>query len=830
MSQIVSYVEYTDAKGQKYYYNTSSKATSYKYPEDGVIFDQTGKVIRAPPGVKVAGQQSPAPAATPAQQQYQPAPAATPVQQQAQPTPAQTPAPVAAALQPEPLQPLALGPAPELSRLPDRLPEPDKAFHFGRLVSPTEPGPLLTSPSRDDFLQDQHSTDQLPAPIQEEEVHLAMTVDRSDPAYWIPSGRQAVTPEEAQNMEPVEEPVVHENYQTFEELERRQFNTLTGAFMSKRASSGSKLRLSGRTTEKEIPYIAKPYTAPEVLSLPLGLDMCITKQQLTGALNKYRMIDFAEEHFREHRKGGFVSAKPIPVDEITSYQDKKLKKPLLKSVPKEQKKLGAMLFELLLQCMGVSDSHKHGSALWTIIKTLQEHPDTLVDEFFFQLVKQTTQCNEKQALLKAWNLWIIIASLFPVTDDNYIYILAHLARETANSDSRIAVCASFCLFRFEARHFFGVPLDWHGDKRMVEDLPKQVDGGTACFSCLIYEIMWNQRKKYPHLPIPYVLYYIIEQLREKKALTTEGIFRIQGSKGIREGILEEVNTNMEAISRGDVHVLSDLLKIWLKELANPLVPVEKIDDFVKHAEENQFLAFMESLPQVYRNTLLYVIGFIQDVYSNFTSNQMEKSDLATIFGPCIVNPRRSAKKGHAQKVQQLTELSVAFVSKLIDEADPSQVYPLEPYYLSQDDKVPPPRKVVYCIPEPDNSPSLPPLVQDEPQYQAPQQHDVYQQGYTPEPVPSSMMMQAPTTPVPPPPVVPSQPVVPSLSSPPQAQAYVYMGDDLPQPDLDDFCDKKSKEKKAREREEEQEYLMRVKSDLFRESSDGSDLQPFGDED
>jgi hypothetical protein len=96
------------------------------------------------------------------------------------------------------------------------------------------------------------------------------------------------------------------------------------------------------------------------------------------------------------------------------------------------------------------------------------------------------------------------------------------------------------------------------------------------------------------------------------------------------------------LGAGIVHTIATFLRIWLRDLSNPLVPVELIPTFETMAEMNGFLGFVEKLTQVHQFNLTYLIGFLQDVALNEPTNDFDKSDVAVIFGPCIAKPENEA--------------------------------------------------------------------------------------------------------------------------------------------------------------------------------------------
>jgi hypothetical protein len=239
--------------------------------------------------------------------------------------------------------------------------------------------------------------------------------------------------------------------------------------------------------------------------------------------------------------------------------------------------------------------------------------------------------------------------------------------------------ATFVFMRFCARHYVGRPLD---SRRPLETIPSEVNRCTNTFGVLLYEIMWSQQAAFPRLPVPYVLHYIVTKLRERNGLRTQQLLSISGNAGVISSIRGEVNDDLAAIDRGDVGVLAALLKLWLSELPNPVVPLEMADQFIAMCEQSKSLSFCEKMPQVHQLTLVYLVGFARELAANEQYNGMEKSDIAMVFGNLVVNlaaPHESRKDPF--KLRKVTELSAAFFLRLMEVKDTPGIYPLDPTYL-----------------------------------------------------------------------------------------------------------------------------------------------------
>jgi hypothetical protein len=468
------------------------------------------------------------------------------------------------------------------------------------------------------------------------------------------------------------------------------------------STDGSKA--AGAPAAKAVPLIARTFSAQEILYLAFDLPPTFQKMQLLEALGKWRIEDFAQSSFRKHRRGTRVQHKFVPVENLTSFSTQPLKKPLLLAVPKALKTVGAQIFEFILEYSGVRPTQRaQGSIVRHIMHILRTGDPILVDEFFFQCIKQTINNRNLEILLRTWEIFLIGLTVFPATDVHYPWIRAHLATCTTDSDTRLACVATFAYIRLQTRHYIGVPLDYSANKSYLEQIPTEITGGTQAFGVSLYELMWCQKPSYPRLPIPLVLHRIVTLLQERNVFHTEDVFRIAGNENLIREILADVNRDLGVLARGDVHVLASLLKIWLKELPNPLVPVELLLSFQELAQQNKFLAFVERLPPVHQHTLTYVTGFLQEVVQHQDSTGLDKSDVATMFGPCFVNPARIAKK-NPELVQSLTELSVAFCRRLLEARDASIIYPLNPAYLPSAAAPTRPKKDAEPAAEPQASP------------------------------------------------------------------------------------------------------------------------------
>ncbi|XP_039634947.1 rho GTPase-activating protein 24 isoform X5 [Perca fluviatilis] len=101
-------------------------------------------------------------------------------------------------------------------------------------------------------------------------------------------------------------------------------------------------------------------------------------------------------------------------------------------------------------------------------------------------------------------------------------------------------------------------------------------------------------------------------------------------------------------SNTDVHTVASLLKLYLRELPEPVVPFQKYDDFLACAKllskddemgMKELRKLVENLPPVNYNLLKYICRFLDEVQSYSGVNKMSVQNLATVFGPNILRPK-----------------------------------------------------------------------------------------------------------------------------------------------------------------------------------------------
>ncbi|XP_048361834.1 rho GTPase-activating protein 22 [Sphaerodactylus townsendi] len=156
-----------------------------------------------------------------------------------------------------------------------------------------------------------------------------------------------------------------------------------------------------------------------------------------------------------------------------------------------------------------------------------------------------------------------------------------------------------------------------------------------------------EKKFGPHLA-PLLVEQCADFIRER-GLSEEGLFRMPGQANLVKDLQKSFDRGEKPLldRNTDVHTVASVLKLYLRELPEPVVPFARYEDFLScgqllckdRGEGTQELARqVRNLPQANYNLLKYTCKFLDEVQSHSSFNKMSVQNLATVFGPNILRP------------------------------------------------------------------------------------------------------------------------------------------------------------------------------------------------
>ncbi|XP_077633114.1 GEM-interacting protein isoform X1 [Crocuta crocuta] len=158
--------------------------------------------------------------------------------------------------------------------------------------------------------------------------------------------------------------------------------------------------------------------------------------------------------------------------------------------------------------------------------------------------------------------------------------------------------------------------------------------------------------------VPFVITRCTAEI-EQRALGVQGIYRISGSRVRVERLCQafENGRGLVDMSGNSPHDVSSVLKRFLQELTDPVVPFHLYDAFISlaktlHADPGHDPGTPSPSPEVIRslktllvqlpdsnyNTLRHLVAHLFRVAAQFEENKMSANNLGIVFGPTLLRP------------------------------------------------------------------------------------------------------------------------------------------------------------------------------------------------
>jgi len=171
-------------------------------------------------------------------------------------------------------------------------------------------------------------------------------------------------------------------------------------------------------------------------------------------------------------------------------------------------------------------------------------------------------------------------------------------------------------------------------------------------------IMELQRKAYPNEELPLILTKLVECIKSLNCQLIEGIFRIPGD-------IDKVKKLKAKIASGDFdlshitdpHTAASVLKLWLRELEQPLFPTELYNECLNCGQQNDPMAclvIMNKLPEINQRVITYLLEFVQFMAQPEVqlATKMTIDNLALVFTSCFLRSEGPTEPAEMLKNQR----------------------------------------------------------------------------------------------------------------------------------------------------------------------------------
>ncbi|KAM9244784.1 GEM-interacting protein isoform 2-T2 [Dugong dugon] len=158
--------------------------------------------------------------------------------------------------------------------------------------------------------------------------------------------------------------------------------------------------------------------------------------------------------------------------------------------------------------------------------------------------------------------------------------------------------------------------------------------------------------------VPFVVTKCTAEI-EHRALDVQGIYRVSGSRVRVERLCQafENGRTLVELSGNSPHDVSSVLKRFLQELTDPVVPFHLYNAFISLAKTlhvdpgdnpgtpspsleviRLLKTLLVQLPDSNYNTLRHLVGHLFRVAAQFEENKMSANNLGIVFGPTLLRP------------------------------------------------------------------------------------------------------------------------------------------------------------------------------------------------
>ncbi|OWK49652.1 Rho GTPase-activating protein 39 [Lonchura striata] len=382
--------------------------------------------------------------------------------------------------------------------------------------------------------------------------------------------------------------------------------------------------------------------------------------------------NWASKHFNKHTQGLF--RRKVSIANMLAWSSESIKKPMIMTNDRNVKKEACEIFKLIQMYMGDRRAKTDQLNVALEIATKGWSVQGLRDELYIQLCRQTTENFRYESLARGWELMAICLAFFPPTPKFHSYLEGYIYRhmDPVNDTKGVAIStyARYCYSKLQKAALTGAKKGLK--KPNLEEIrhAKNVVFKPSMFGSSLQEIVAMQKDLFPERQLPWVQTRLSEEVLALNGDQTEGIFRVPGDIDEVNALKLQVDQWKIPTGLEDPHVPASLLKLWYRELEEPLIPHEFYERSISSYEDPvAAVAVVHALPRLNRMVLCYLIRFLQVFVqpANVAVTKMDINNLAMVMAPNCLRCRSEEPR----VIFENTRKEMSFIRVLIQHLDTS---------------------------------------------------------------------------------------------------------------------------------------------------------------
>jgi hypothetical protein len=183
------------------------------------------------------------------------------------------------------------------------------------------------------------------------------------------------------------------------------------------------------------------------------------------------------------------------------------------------------------------------------------------------------------------------------------------------------------------------------------------------------KLMEIERSSNPSAKVPQLFTALVEGIKYHNGFKTEGIFRISPGVTDLDALRNDINSGIYNIDVIDAHVPAALLKEWLRQLPEPLIPMSLYEDCINLGRNDtqtveSYVEILSKTDDCNRNVIFELLEFIKEMakpeYEEHT--KMGLKNLAIVFAPSFLR----SKFDDLSMILKNNSAELQFVSNLVN--------------------------------------------------------------------------------------------------------------------------------------------------------------------